>query len=449
MRTSHQKERGQALVLIILAIVGILGISALAIDGGMLYAERRRAQNAADAAVYAGALVRATKGDLTTAQKAALSQATNNGFTSGGETTVVFVNPPESPSPYVGNQAYYQVRITSDVAPIFSQFVFSGKLKYTVEAVARAATPSPFANGAAMFATSTQDGECDALFFGGNGLTTVVGGDVVSSNPTDNGNCTAGQIGGTGDVKMEDGSVRVRGGWRYVGGGEVFGTLVENDTTVTPVDILPPPDCSDAPTPAAPYEANYTDSKGVTKTYTWISPGKYGDFSWKNGDGNLMLKPGMYCIEGSKNGGFSVSGGDVRSYDDPSTPLMEGVFFVVTKGNFSMGGNGTININRADNLMLDGFQWGGWLLYMPSNNTGQVTFGGGSGTTYTGTLYAPGPTTNPSAQPKCIVDGGSGSVGLSAQVVCYSIKVVGNGNVYIKYDPDENAQIPAVVELMN
>ncbi|WP_376791855.1 pilus assembly protein TadG-related protein [Thermoflexus sp.] len=44
------KGRGQALVLLALAFAGMLALLALAIDGGNAYAQRRRAQNAADAA---------------------------------------------------------------------------------------------------------------------------------------------------------------------------------------------------------------------------------------------------------------------------------------------------------------------------------------------------------------------------------------------------------------
>ena len=55
---SQTKESGQVLVLIVVAIVGILGFAALALDGGMLLSERRRAQNAADAGVMAAALAK-------------------------------------------------------------------------------------------------------------------------------------------------------------------------------------------------------------------------------------------------------------------------------------------------------------------------------------------------------------------------------------------------------
>lgn len=47
-------ERGQSMILIALAIVGLIAIIGLAIDGGRLHTNRRLAQNAADAAALAG-----------------------------------------------------------------------------------------------------------------------------------------------------------------------------------------------------------------------------------------------------------------------------------------------------------------------------------------------------------------------------------------------------------
>ena len=55
MLSSHKHERGQAMVIFVLAIVGLLAFIALAVDGGNTLTERRRAQNAADAGALAGA----------------------------------------------------------------------------------------------------------------------------------------------------------------------------------------------------------------------------------------------------------------------------------------------------------------------------------------------------------------------------------------------------------
>src|SRR3990172_7389547 len=48
-------ERGQALIIIVFAMVGLIGITALTVDGGYAFSDHRHAQNAADTAVLAGA----------------------------------------------------------------------------------------------------------------------------------------------------------------------------------------------------------------------------------------------------------------------------------------------------------------------------------------------------------------------------------------------------------
>lgn len=54
-RIASLEDRGQALVIVALAMVVLIGFLALAIDAGNAYAQRRRMQNAADAGALAGA----------------------------------------------------------------------------------------------------------------------------------------------------------------------------------------------------------------------------------------------------------------------------------------------------------------------------------------------------------------------------------------------------------
>jgi Putative Flp pilus-assembly TadE/G-like len=55
MKHPSESERGQAIVILALMMIGLLAFAALAIDGGNAYVERRRSQNGADAAALAGA----------------------------------------------------------------------------------------------------------------------------------------------------------------------------------------------------------------------------------------------------------------------------------------------------------------------------------------------------------------------------------------------------------
>ena len=54
MKNNHLK-RGQALIVIALAAVALVGMVGLVVDGGRGFLDRRKAQNAADAAARGGA----------------------------------------------------------------------------------------------------------------------------------------------------------------------------------------------------------------------------------------------------------------------------------------------------------------------------------------------------------------------------------------------------------
>jgi len=76
-------ETGQALVQVAIMLVVLLGFVALAIDVGMIYAERRHMQNAADAGALAGARELCISGNKTQAEARAQEYTvTQNGATS-------------------------------------------------------------------------------------------------------------------------------------------------------------------------------------------------------------------------------------------------------------------------------------------------------------------------------------------------------------------------------
>ena len=73
-------DRGQTLVQVALMLVVLLGFAALAIDGGLVYAERRHMQNAADAGALAGARELCISGSETLAEERARTYTvTQNG----------------------------------------------------------------------------------------------------------------------------------------------------------------------------------------------------------------------------------------------------------------------------------------------------------------------------------------------------------------------------------
>ena len=78
-------QRGQALILIAFAAIGLFAFAALAIDGSRAYSDKRHAQNTADTSVLAAALAQIrTEGSATAkfsaARAAALARAASNGY---------------------------------------------------------------------------------------------------------------------------------------------------------------------------------------------------------------------------------------------------------------------------------------------------------------------------------------------------------------------------------
>ena len=85
----HSSEKGQALILITFAAIGLFAFAALAIDGSMVFSDKRHAQNAADTAALAGALAHSRGQDISTTAK---SRALSNGYNDDTTTNVVDVH---------------------------------------------------------------------------------------------------------------------------------------------------------------------------------------------------------------------------------------------------------------------------------------------------------------------------------------------------------------------
>jgi Flp pilus assembly protein TadG len=84
-------ERGQVLVIFALALIAIVAMTGLVLDGGSTFVQRRDQQNVADAAALAAAYSFATTGSTASASAAAQMIATDNGFANGALSTTITV----------------------------------------------------------------------------------------------------------------------------------------------------------------------------------------------------------------------------------------------------------------------------------------------------------------------------------------------------------------------
>lgn len=88
MNGKLRSENGQTLVQVTLMLVVLLGFVALAIDVGLIYAERRHMQNAADAGALAGARELCLTGNPTTAENIARAYATTQNGAAAVDVTI-------------------------------------------------------------------------------------------------------------------------------------------------------------------------------------------------------------------------------------------------------------------------------------------------------------------------------------------------------------------------
>ena len=109
MKALQSGRSGQILMLATIAMVVLLGFSALAVDIGLLYSTRRRMQTAADAAAFAGATALRDGQDYS---KAADDVSSFIGFTNSQNNVAVTVSEPTLPSPYPSGVTYVEVDIT-------------------------------------------------------------------------------------------------------------------------------------------------------------------------------------------------------------------------------------------------------------------------------------------------------------------------------------------------
>jgi hypothetical protein len=416
MKTKSPSERGQAIVLIALALVGLIAITGLVVDGGLAYADRRQAQNAADSAVLAASLARIRGNNYLSA---ALDQTQKNGYANDSEQSDVQVHNPPISGPYAGNSEYIQVVITSHHQTVFAKVVGISEVTNTVEAVARAkpAQLAEIMGGYAVISLApTSDCQSHKSFWAhGEATLALQGGGVwINSNhPT----CAFLQQ-GSGSIAIEDSSPFV-----IVGGASIQkpqlikrqspglgymqreGDSIPLQPTVGAVPVPYPPPFI-LPRPGCGGRRAKVSENGTTMT-----PGNWSeDFPPK---GVTNLQSGIYCI----NGDVRVNGGE--------TLQGNGVVLYVEHGTVHFNGNATVKLGAPS-----GGPFQGLLIYLPMDNDSIVTLNGNADSSFRGTILAPASLIR--------INGNDSSYGFHSQIIGLYIELDGNSNLVVKYLDSQN-----------
>ncbi|MBX3045393.1 MAG: hypothetical protein KF698_00190 [Anaerolineales bacterium] len=427
-------ERGQAIVLLVLVFVGLLGITGLAIDGGRLYTERRSVQNAADNAALAAAFALCNSGN---AVSAGVASAGQNGFAASPPNVTVSVQAPPTSGTYSGNSEYVMVTITSRLTLGLGRIVYSGTPEVNARAVARCvpgAGEVGWGNG--LIALDPDDNKAIDMTEGSSCIHVTGGGVLVNSSHSSQ----ALFVSGGGTCGNRPGP-RIQADWINVVGGSskpawVNVTPWPNNNGVPAVSdplatLLSPPSmpalavhpwtCSgltSAQTQYAGAATNVYNAGHLTLGNHWytsgnpmrVCPGRYNSFTLSS-DANVIMEPGIYYIEG---GNFRIS--------DNARVVGNGVMIFVSGGTTTIGNGVRVTLSAPASGPYSGL-----VFYIDRGNTSTVTIDGGAITQLTGTLYAPASTLQ--------LNGSGNSTTLNSQVIAARINMAGNNTaLIINYD---------------
>ncbi len=398
---------GGVMIYVGLMLPVLLGVTGMAVDGSIWFANKRSMQNTADAAAFTAALEMTRVNDDSLAKSRAISDAEDNQYDpSAGDT--IEINSPPKYGPYSGNNAAFEAIVSSPSPSFLSRIIHGEQITVSARAVAIVANP-----GATPCVLTLDSDMPDAIKV--NNGTVNAGGCRVQSNSTD------------------------PGGLHVFSGGEMQADnidLVANDhiedgylSSQPSYGNLPVPDpFAGIPTPGVG-TCNHTDLELSGNQYYPLSPGTYCGGISISGKAEVEFLPGEYVITGSAGGSGSlhVTGNHANVYGDDLLIYTDGDSTV------NIGGQGQVDLAAQTTGNYAGILFYGDP-YAPEDTQHTVT--GNADMLYEGYMYF---------RTAVLKVNGNGNGEASAYVgaVARSIRFGGNGEMVFAYDPTE-AGVPVI-----
>jgi hypothetical protein len=425
----RESRRGQALVLVAFAMLGLLAMTALAIDGGSAFSARRRAQSAVDNASLAAALAKVNGQNLYNAAYGITRSLPAYGFPD----SVVTINNPPGPgcdgttpnpvkptNPYdpynVDNISYYiQVIIHSSVDTYFGPVIGVNQVDYCVEAIARAKPTRlvpPFYGNAIVGLDPGEDDPDELSYYDQSNATYwhIWGGGIFANN----------------NASDTHSNVSFMTGQCITAVGTAVGFTCTGYTGMTDLFINYPQDIPNFMPPTPPCDGTaFTDADGVIHEQAGYENrgSKIASFA---GD----YAPGVYCI--------TDAGGIIHS---EITGV--GVTFYISDTDFTMkfDGGGALAAQAPTD---PNNPYKGVLIFGPVTEepcTQNIDIRGNGSTPIVGSILLPS---------ACIDYRGNGiGDNMDSQVVGYLVSSNGDGDVDVHYNANDNYLYsePPLVEL--
>ena len=433
MTIKQSSERGQAIVIIAGALVALLGMVALAVDGSMIYADRRNLQSVADNAVMSAAAEAAIAMDqrainyqsficgqqdvtesMIVARDATIARAAAAGFDVDAD--ISDGNGVEISCHVDDNAAlvdtYFDVRImiTAQTKTAFTRVVTPQGIYNTVEAISRVRPRRSLAMGNAIAALGS---DCGGVDMNGDDTIVIDGGGIFSNSCLD-------FVGNTDiTINVDVGGIGYMTTYKEAGNVDI-NIVPEQATQGLEIVDIPTPDCMNQP-----------NNGGLEVSGTQIINGGRYNFINLNGDDHLILNPGLYCLYGN----FQTNGNQTLEVN-PDAPMNQGVTIYMAAGDILLNGNSNVRLRAPSIYQPPAIK--GLLIYMPPSNPGEITLTGAEDSWFRGTVYAP---------TGAIEIGGSVDIVYSSEFVGNTVNINGSAMIVIYDDGMTNYTRPPMIEL--
>lgn len=445
VRSCRVRNLGSVLVLIVLCLTFLLGITAIAVDGGLMLSRKQFVQASADSAALAAAstiLGGWTDGFDSNgkARQAAMECIDVNNRWGDGliidwdkMTVRTSPQPPVKASPEITDdeghlrEGYVEVIVAYNQERYFSAIFGS---KNTVPIQARAVARGRYRKDRDGILVLDRD-DPRALHVhgvGGNITLNVTGEDaeiIVNSSVTE----SPGAASAAGGATVVAPGMTVTGAENASGGGsfQLTTPLVRGaPPTADPLRALPEPDPVLLGLATIPGNGKYVANPNENNVIT-LQPGVYPfgiEMNGNSGPLSVTMSPGVYYIQ---DGGFSTSGqvnvvgNGVMIYNGspPSTNPGQST-------GFSVSGGSTLNLTPLESWSSSAAKYNGIVIFADRDTGSPISLSGGSGTNIVGTIYAPN-------SPTMVT--GNGNAVMGSRYICRTLDVGGTGTMSVVYDP--------------
>lgn len=394
LSASLRRRSGKVVVFVALCLTGMVGVVALAVDGGVLLDDQQQLQAAADAAALAAAtdlftnyLAHQGADPSRTAAQSAQTTAAANGFADGSNGAAVTVNIPPQSGTFSGQAGYAEVILQRKQDRYFSTIFGSGAITVTARAVARG-TQKPYVDASMLLLDRSGRGAYDNR---GDGFQTAGAPILINSKSP-----KAALLSGNSIVMAPQMDI--------VGDYANSGNAILLENVFTGVKETPDP-LANLPVPSNLTMASNAQAAYSGGSYT-LQPGVYNGGIALSRSAEVTLEPGVYYLNG---GGLNVS--------DRASLTGNGVLIY----NNPLSSNDAINLSSRGAISLSppaSGVYAGLTFFQDRTSSAALSLSGGDGMSISGTIYAAAARLNIS---------GNGIITVGSQFITADLTIAGNG----------------------